>query len=102
MAEYKEVMHQLMRRQHTTWEMISFKSLSPKSLLTLLTDINECQVNTRNSNFDICCCSQLEHVLTYNKAMEDLSHISSPLLPYMCQLLTTALANNKKSRDWTY
>ena len=98
MAECKEVMYQLKGRQHTTWEMISLKSLSPESLLTLLTDINECQVKAlyiRNTNFDSNCISQLAHVLTYNKTLEDLSLISSPLLPDTYQLLTTALINNK-------
>ena len=98
MTECKDVMDQLTRRQHTTWEMISLKSLSPESLLTLLTDINECRVKAlyiRNTNFDSNCVDQLSHVVTYNKTMEDLSLISSPLLPDTYQLLTTALTKNK-------
>ena len=40
-AECKEVIHRLKRQQHTTW-WIELISLSPQSLLTVLTDINEC------------------------------------------------------------
>ena len=97
MAECKEVIHQLKRRQHTTWH-IELKSLSPQSLLAVLTDINECQVrglNIYNTHFDINCISQLSQVVTYNKTMEYLSLLSSPLLPNTYHLLTTAVAGNK-------
>ena len=96
MAECKEVIHQLKRRQHTTWCIVLY-TLSPQSLLTLLTDINECQVRSLyiwNTHFDINCVSQLSQVVTYNKTMEDLRLISSPLLPNTYQLLTTALTGN--------
>ena len=97
MEECKEVIHQLKRRQHTTW-YIELKSLSPQSLLTVLTDINECQVRRLviyNTHFDINCVSQLSQVLTYNKTMEYLSLYSSPLLPNTYHLLTRALTGNK-------
>ena len=97
MAECKEVIHQLKRQQHTTWS-IQLDRLSPQSLLTLLTDINECQVRRLeiwNTHFDSKCASQLSQVVTYNKTMEDLYLDSSPLLPNTYHLLTTAVANNK-------
>ena len=97
MAECKEVIHQLKRHQHTTW-IIELKSLSPQSLLTLLTDINECQVRILeiwNTHFDINCVSQLSQVVTYNKTMEYLRLYSSPLLLNTYHLLTTALTHNK-------
>ena len=96
MAECKEVIHQLKRRQHTTW-WIELYTLSPQSLLTVLTDINECKVRELeiwNTHFDSNCISQLSQVITYNKTMEYLRLISSPLLPNTYQLLTTALTNN--------
>ena len=96
MVECKEVIHQLKRQQHTTW-YIELNTLSPQSLLTVLTDINECQVRELyivNTHFDINCISQLSQVITYNKTMEYLRLFSSPLLPNTYQLLTTALTNN--------
>ena len=87
MEECKEVIHQLKRRQHTTW-WIKLKSLSPQSLLTLLIDINECQVrrlDIMNTHFDSNCVSQLSQVVTYNKTMEVL--VFTPPLFY--QILTT-------------
>ena len=96
MAECKEVIHQLKRQQHTTWD-IGLYTLSPQSLLTVLTDINECKVRElyiRNTHFDSNCISQLLQVITYNKTMEYLRLWSSPLLPNTYQLLTTALTNN--------
>ena len=97
MAECKEVIHQLKRRQHTTW-YIELYTLSPQSLLTVLTDINECQVKELyivNTHFDINCVSQLSQVITYNKTMEELYLDSSPLLPNTYHLLTTAVTGNK-------
>ena len=96
MAECKEVIHQLKRQQHTTWRIVLIR-LSPQSLLTVLTDINECKVwelYIYDTHFDINCISQLSQVITYNKTMEELRLISSPLLPNTYQLLTTALTNN--------
>ena len=96
MAECKEVIHQLKRQQHTTWR-IELNRLSPQSLLTVLTDINECQVGglyIENTHFDINCVSQLSQVVTYNKTMEYLYLRSSPLLPNTYHLLTTALTGN--------
>ena len=97
MAQCKEVIHQLKRQQHTTWRIV-LKSLSPQSLLTLLTDINECQVRRLdivNTHFDSKCVSQLSQVVTYNKTMEYLDLRFSPLLPNTYHLLTTALTGNK-------
>ena len=97
MAECKEVIHQLKRRQHTTWR-IALISLSPQSLLTILTDINGCQVRglyIENTNFDGNCVSQLSQVLTYNQTMEVLYLTSSPLVPDTYHLLTTAVVGNK-------
>ena len=97
-AECKEVIRQLKRRQHTTWD-IELKSLSPQSLLTILTDINGCQVwrlDIVNTHFDINCVSQLSQVLTYNQTMEVLYLFSSPLVPDTYHLLTTAVVGNKK------
>ena len=97
MAECKEVIHQLKRRQHTTWD-IELNTLSPQSLLTLLTDINECKVwrlHIYNTHFDSNCVSQLSQVVTYNKTMEVLRLYSSPLLPNTYHLLTTAVTVNK-------
>ena len=96
MAECKEVIHQLKRRQHTTWN-IELRSLSSQSLLTLLTYINECQVRSLyivNTHFDSNCVSQLIQVATYNKTIDVLYLSSSPLLPDTYHLLTTALNNN--------
>ena len=95
-VECKEVIHQLKRQQHTTWR-IDLYTLSPQSLLTVLTDINECKVrelDIHNSHFDSNCISQLSQVITYNKTMKGLGLSSSPLLPNTYQLLTTALTNN--------
>ena len=97
MTECKEVIRQLKRRQHTTWWII-LKSLSPQSLLTILTDINGCQVwrlDIWNTPFDSNCVSQLSQVLTYNQTMEELSLNSSPLVPDTYHLLTTAVVGNK-------
>ena len=97
MVECKEVIHQLKRQQHTTWR-IELYALSPQSLLTVLTDINECQVRGLeiwNTHFDSNCISQLSQVVTYNKTMEVLYLLSSPLLPNTYHLLTTAVAGNK-------
>ena len=97
MAECKEVIRQLKRLQHTTWR-ITLKSLSPQSLLTILTDINECQVEglyIENTPFDSNCVSKLSQVLPYNQTMEHLRLISSPLVPDTYHLLTTAVVDNK-------
>ena len=97
MAECKEVIHQLKRLQHTTWS-IELKSLSPQSLLTILTDINGCQVRRLsivNTPFDSNCVSQLSQVLTDNQTMEELWLFSSPLVPDTYHLLTTAVVGNK-------
>ena len=97
MAECKEVIRQLKRRQHTTW-WITLNSLSPQSLLTILTDINECQVRRLyiyNTHFDSNCVSKLSQVLTYNQTMEELYLHSSPLVPDTYHLLTTAVVGNK-------
>ena len=97
MAECKEVIRQLKRRQHTTWR-IALISLSPQSLLTILTDINECQVrrlDIYNTHFDSNCVSQLSQVLTDNQTMEELYLTSSPLVPDTYHLLTTAVVGNK-------
>ena len=97
MAECKEVIHQLKRRQHTTWS-IELNSLSPQSLLTILTDINGCQVwrlYIDNTPFDSDCVSKLSQVLTYNQTMKYLRLSSSPLVPDTYHLLTTAVVGNK-------
>ena len=97
MAECKEVIRQLKRRQHTTWR-IALNSLSPQSLLTVLTDINGCKVwglDIENTPFDSNCVSQLSQVLTYNQTMEVLYLDSSPLVPDTYHLLTTAVVGNK-------
>ena len=103
MAECKEVIHQLKRQQHTIWR-IELDRLSPQSLLTVLTDINECQVwrlYIYNTHFDSNCISQLSQVVTYNKTMEELHLDSSPLLPNTYHLITTAVAGNKTIK-WLY
>ena len=97
MAECKEVIRQLKRRQHKTWSII-LTSLSPQSLLTILTDINGCQVKglvIENTPLDINCVSKLSQVLTYNQTMEELTLDSSPLVPDTYHLLTTAVVSNK-------
>ena len=97
MAECKEVIRQLKRRQHTTWR-IELNRLSPQSLLTILTDINGCQVRRLyigNTHFDSDCVSKLSQVLTYNQTMEYLTLNSSPLVPDTYHLLTTAVVGNK-------
>ena len=97
MAECKEVIHQLKTLQHTTWS-IELYSLSPQSLLTILTDINGCQVMVlviENTPFDSNCVSKLSQVLTYNQTMEVLYLSSSPLVPDTYHLLTTAVVGNK-------
>ena len=97
MAECKEVIRQLKRIQHTTWS-IELYSLSPQSLLTILTDINGCQVRRlviENTRFDSNCVSKLSQVLPYNQTMEYLTLISSPLVPDTYHLLTTAVVGNK-------
>ena len=97
MAECKEVIRQLKRRQHTTWS-IYLDSLSPQSLLTILTDINGCQVWVLyivNTHFDSDCVSKLSQVLPYNQTMEHLDLTSSPLVPDTYHLLTTAVVGNK-------
>ena len=103
MAQCKKVIHQLKRQQHTTWNVVLIR-LSPQSLLTVLTDINECQVrrlDIDNTHFDINCVSQLSQVVTYNKTMEELYLHSSPLLPNTYHLLTTAVAGNTIIK-WLY
>ena len=96
-AECKEVIRQLKRQQHTTWR-IRLDLLSPQSLLTILTDINGCQVRGLyiwNTRFDSNCVSKLSQVLAYNQTMEVLRLISSPLVPDTYHLLTTAVVGNK-------
>ena len=98
MAECKEVIHEIKRHQHTIWR-IEVKLLSSQSLLTLLTDINECRVRSLsvyNSHFDNNCVSQLSHVVTFNRTMEVLHLYSSPLLPDTYHFLASALTGNKK------
>ena len=97
MAECKEVIRQLKIRQHITW-WIRLNSLSPQSLLTILTDINGCQVwelYIWNTRFDSNCVSKLSQVLTYNQTMEELYLSYSPLVPDTYHLLTTAVVGNK-------
>ena len=97
MAECKEVIRQLKRRPHTTWR-IELWSLSPQSLLTILTDINGCQVRGLyiwDTPFDSNCVSQLSQVLTYNQTMEVLYLSYSPLVPDTYHLLTTAVVGKK-------
>ena len=91
------MIRQLKRRQHTTW-WIYLDSLSPPSLLTILTDINECKVrrlDIDNTPFNGNCVSQLSQVLTYNQTMEYLHLSSSPLVKDTYHLLSTAVADNK-------
>ena len=91
------MIHQLKRRHHTTW-WIELNLLSPQSLLTVLTDINECQVrrlDIYNTHFDSNCVSQLSQVVTYNKTMEELYLFSSPLVTDTYHLLTKAVTDNK-------
>ena len=97
MAECKEVIRQLKRQQHTTWR-IDLNSLSPQSLLTILTDINECQVEglyIHYTPFDSNCVSKLSQVLAYNQTIKYLRLFSSPLVPDTYHLLTTAVVGNK-------
>ena len=78
--------------------MITLRSLSPQSLLTILTDINGCQVrglSIAKTHFDSNCVSKLSQVLTYNQTMEYLTLHSSPLVPDTYHVLTTAVAGNK-------
>ena len=95
-AECKDVIRQLKRRQHITWR-IELKSISSDSLLTLLTNVNECPVKSLEiyyTRFDIDCVNELAQVVTYNKIMEKLYLYSSPLLLDTYRLLTTALSSN--------
>ena len=96
MAECKEVIHQLKKRQHTTWS-IKLNLLFPDSLLTVLSDINECLViglDIVNTPFDSDCVSELVQVVTSSKTIEYLQLVSSPLLPDTYHLLTTTLSSN--------
>ena len=84
-------MRQLKTCQHTTW-WIRLNSLA------LLTDINECQVESlymMDTHLDSNCVNQLIQEVTCNKTLEGLFLSSSPLLPDTYQLLTTNLINNK-------
>ena len=103
MAECKEVICQLKRQRHTTWS-IKLDTLSPKRLLTILTDINEdCQVGglyIENTRFDSRCVTKLAHVVSNNKGLEDLRFVSSPLLPDTYRLLTTAISNSKALKSF--
>ena len=98
MAECKEVVRQLKRQQHTTWR-IELYSLSRDSLLTVLSNLNECPVRVlyvRNTRFNHArCVNELVKVMTYNKTMKCLRLYSSPLLPDTYHLLTAALSSNK-------
>ena len=69
--------------------------ITSQSLLTVSTDINECQVSGLYTHFDSNCVSQLSQAVTHNKTMKDLYLNSLPLLPDTYHLLTTALTNNK-------
>ena len=92
------MIRQLKILQHTTWWIIVLNSLSPQSLLTILTDINGCQVRELyiyDTPFDSNCVSKLSQVLTYNQTMEELYLHSSPLVPDTYHLLTTAVVGNK-------
>ena len=100
MEECKEVIQQL-KRENTT-RSISLKSLSPDSLLTLLTDIKECQVGglfIQNTCFDSDCVNELVQIVTYSKTMADLRLYSSPLLPDTYHFLTTAISSNNKLKS---
>ena len=91
------MIRQLKRRQHATWS-IELNSLSPQTLLILLTDINECQVrevSIHNTHFDSNCVSQLVEIVTCNKTIEELHLLSSPLVPDTYKFLTTAITANK-------
>ena len=90
--ECKEVMCQLKRGHH-----IVLNKSSPDSLLTLLTDMNECLVENLeivNTPLDSHCVTQLVQVMTYNKTLKFLYLNSSPLLPNTHQLLTKAISSN--------
>ena len=94
-------MCQLKRQHHTTW-WIELKSLSPESLLVNLTEINKCQVRglyIDSTHFDSNCVNKLVRVVIYNKTIEYLYLMSSPLLPDAYYLLTTALKNNKTLKE---
>ena len=96
MAECKEVIHQLKKRQHTTWS-IKQNLLFPNSLLTVLSDINECLViglDIVNTPFDSDCVSELVQVVNSSKTIEYLQLVSSSLLPDTYHLLTTTLCSN--------
>ena len=103
MVECKEVIRQLKRQQPTEWS-IKLETLSSKSLLTIVTDINEeCQVRglyIENTRFDSRCVTKLAHVVTTNKTLEDLRFVSSPLLPNTYHLLTTALSSNNTLKSF--
>ena len=95
-AECKDLIHQLKRQRRTT-QRIELKSISSDSLLTLLTNVNECPVKSLEiyyTRFDIDCANELAQVVTYNKIIEELYLYSSPLLPDTYRLLTTALSSN--------
>ena len=92
------MINQLKTQRHTRW-CIELRSLFPDSLLTILTDINECQVRRlviRNTHFDSNCVHKLVQVVTCNKTMEELYLFSSPLIPDTYNLLAIAVSKNNK------
>ena len=96
--ECEEVMSQLKRQQQTGGQLwITLNKSSPDSLLTVLSNINECLV----WRLDICdsplyshCVCELSHVLTHNRTIEELYLFSSPLSPNYLKMLTNALSTN--------
>lgn len=85
-----------MKTQQKYWK-IYFKTSSPDSVLNVLCNLNDILVrglDIRDTPLDSCCISELSHLLTYNKTMEYLRILSSPLPPKGLKMITNALSNN--------
>ena len=94
----ENVMYQLKVQRNNYWE-ITLWSSSPDSLLIVLNNINECLVTRLdiwNTPFDSDCVHGLSHALYYNRTMEGLHLLSSPLLPNSIQTIGKALFKLKR------
>lgn len=96
MKQCQEVVRQIKEQHHRT-QWINLHSLSPDSLLTVLTNINGNLALTglvlKNTSIDSRCINELIQVLTNNN-VTSLHLVSSPLLSHDYHMIASALSTN--------
>ena len=96
--ECEEVMYELKGQQQARKQWwIRCNSSSSKSLLILFNNINECLVKSLkiyDTPLDSCCVTEISTVLSYNKTIQELTVISSPIPPNGLEMITNAISCN--------